>query len=226
MKFRSDSGFTLLEVLIAVFIFAIAVTTIFGSFRAVFGNIESVEKSTKDLNAVKLCFNRIISDISSIYLTFSPLYKPPDFDDEPDSYRFLGETSSIDGVTFSKLRFASYSHLPFERNPRKGVAEIVYYVQKNKDQGFILTRSDKLYPYEPFEENKNDPVLCENLLALNILYYDDEGNEHENWDSDSEEFGYATQRAIKIQIKAGDENDPVFLETMISIPVFREKKEK
>ena len=37
-----EGGFTLLEILIAIFIFSIIVTTIFGSYRAVFSTTEAI----------------------------------------------------------------------------------------------------------------------------------------------------------------------------------------
>ena len=41
------SGFTLIEIVIAIFIFAIVVTTIFGSYRSVFTDVEAMGKGTE-----------------------------------------------------------------------------------------------------------------------------------------------------------------------------------
>jgi len=224
-KYVSSDGFTLLEILVAVFIFAVTVSTIFGSFKAVLGNVNTIEEGTAQYEMAKHCLNRMVSDINSLYLTLPPIYSPPDFDDEPDPYRILGETDSIGSADFSKLRFTSRAHLPLENNTQNGIAQIVYYIQETADNRFVLRRSDTLYPYEPVKENQNDPILCENMVSLNFLYYDDEGTEHEFWDSDSEEFGYATPKAIKIKLKLGDEARALLLATMISLPVYREKKE-
>ena len=42
-------GFTLLEILIAIFIFAVVITTVFGSFNFVFGKIGMIEESQNNL---------------------------------------------------------------------------------------------------------------------------------------------------------------------------------
>jgi len=219
-----SGGFTLLEVLVAVFIFAIVVTTIFGSFNLVIGNAGEIEKNTNLYEIGKNCLNRIQSDIHSLFIPLVPLYTPPEFNEDPNPYRFFGEKTTIDGIDFPRLQFAADAHLPFEGNTRTGMARIVYYVQKDLSDQYVLRRSDTLFPNEYFEENPNDPVICDNLRELSFTYYNKEGETFDYWDSDSEEFGYASPRGLKIVLKTGNEDNPITLETMISIPVYREKK--
>lgn len=218
------NGFTLLEILVAVFILAIVMTTIFGSFNMVMGKADDINKNIDYYEMGNNCLNRIISDILALHITLRPLYRPPDFDDEPDLYRFFGEESTIDGIDFSKLQFTANAHLPLEGNTRMGVARIVYYVQKTSAELYVLRRADHLFPYGDFEENENDPVICDNVSAFSLIYYDESGGEFEYWDSDSDEFGFATPNAIKMMMNIGKPPDDIHLETMMTIPVKREKK--
>jgi len=222
---KYDAGFTLLEILIAIFIFAVIVTTLFGSYNLVFSNVKNIHEGMDVYEMAKNCLNRMILDLESVHVSRSSGYKPPEFDEAPDPYRIVGDSSYSGDRRFSKLRFTSLAHLPLEKHDRGGIAEIVYYVQADDARGYVLKRADTLYPYEPFEEKGIDPVLCEGVKSLSFTYYDHEGREHELWDSDSDEYGYATPRAIRIRLEVGDESSAKLFETMVTIPVSREKKE-
>jgi general secretion pathway protein J len=220
-----EKGMTLIEILVAIFIFAIAMTTIFGSFQTVIGQVGIIEEKTAAYEMGKTCLNQILADIGGVHLTPTQNFSPPDISDDPDRHRIVGETASMDGGNFSSIRFSADAHLPFEGSTETGVAQIVYYARQTKNKGVVLCRSDMLYPYTPVEENEKDPVLCKNLIGFKLLYYDEEGAEYESWDSDSDEFGYATPRAIQITLTFGVESEALVLETMAFLPVFREKKE-
>ena len=218
-----DAGFTLLEILMAIFIFAVIVTTLFGSYNLVFSNVKTVHEGMAVYEMARNCFNRMILDIESIHVSRSPGYTPPGFNEAPGLYRIGGDSSYSGDKRFSKLRFTSLAHIPLERHGRGGIAEIVYYVQADDTRGYVLKRADTLYPYEPFEAKGVDPVLCEGVKSLSFIYYDHEGREHELWDSDSEEFEYTTPRAIRIRLEVGDESSSQLFETMVAIPVYRAK---
>ena len=222
-------GFTLLEVLLAIFIFGIVMTTIFGSFNAIFGNAEEIDRDTIRYEMIKTTLDRITEDLSAIYLTPETLFVPSDInsDREPDPYRVFGDIRT-EGAPFAFLRFTADAHLVFSDSPRKGIARIFYYVQPMGSGHYVLKRSDALFPYGnmeeyDFEDNISDPVLCRNVLSFTAVYIDDEGTEYETWDSESDEFGYATPRAVKIRLKAGNAQRPVIGETLIFLPAFRKK---
>ncbi len=220
-----DIGFTLLEILIAIFIFSVIVTTIFASYNSVFSNSKTIDQGITTYEMAKNCLNRMAIDLKSIHVSLPPEYVHPDFDDPPDPFRIVGENFFIKSTSFSKVRFASLAHLPFGKNKYESIAEIIYYVQATDDGHFLLKRSDNLYLFQLFEENASDPVLCENIKTLTFKYYDQEGTEYDLWDSDAEEFGYATPRAIGIKLELGSGSDSKLFETMVTLPVRRRKKE-
>jgi general secretion pathway protein J len=220
-----DSGFTLLEILIAIFIFSIIVTTIFGSYNSVFTGAEAINQGVKSYEMARNCLNKMIFDLESIHLSLPPHYAPPDFNGPPDPYRIVGDTNNVQTIAFPKLRFTSTAHVSFGGKVESGIAEIVYYVQATDDGNYLLRRADNLYPYQPFEENASDPVLCENLKSLTFNYYDREGTEYDMWDSDAEDFGYATPAAIGIKLELTGGTDSLWFKTMVTLPVYRKKKE-
>jgi general secretion pathway protein J len=217
------SGFTLIEILIAILIFGILVTTLFGSFRAVFYNTEGLENDSKVFEMAKNCLHRMTLDLQAIHISRPPEYKLPGMNDAPNPYRFIGEVVYAGQSRFPRLRFASAAHIPFEKSGRDGIAEIVYYVQALKNGGFVLRRSDTLFPHKDFEENAGDPMLSEQVKSLTFTYFDAEGGEHESWDSESDRFRYATPVSISIRLEIGDESSFHTFETMIAFPAHRER---
>jgi general secretion pathway protein J len=214
-----------MEILLAFLILGIVVTTILASFNAVFSTTDTLNNSSRYYDMAKNCLNRMTLDLGALYVLQPPLYKPPKFDDPPDPYRIVGSTNEIGGTSFAAVRFASNAHIPLNKSIKRGVTEIVYYVQGRDDGQQVLRRGDHLYPYPPFEENSGDPVLSDHVKSLAFTYYDSEGSESEEWNSDSDEYGYATPAAIRIQLEIGDEYDSYDFETTVRFAVKREKIE-
>ena len=235
-KHLNSSAFTLLEIMIAIFIFAIIVTTIFGSFNYLYSNPESLKRDLKNYAMAKNCFNRMIADLESLKIAPAMFYKPPDMDSDPDPYRVQGDGYPANESGLGRLRFASMAHLPLGEDKREGVAEIIYYLQESDEEGagYLLRRADQLHPYEPFEEKSSDPLLCEGVKTLTFTYIDDEEEEHENWDSEEDSYKYATPRIIRIQLvlqtgakntEDEEEDNGLLFETQVKLPIWREGKE-
>lgn len=234
MKRERCRGFTLFEVLIAMFIFGVVVTTVFGSYRTVFSSVDALQERI-DLNeAATVCFNRLAADLRSAYVARGPAYEKPGFDDPPDPYRFVLAPVYEAGGNFPRLRFTSFAHLPMGAagaDRRTGIAEIVYYVESegnfgDAEEARVLKRGDRLPPYpEDFEAMDADPVLCEDVRSMEMILLDGEGEEHESWDSEATEQERATPRAVKVVLELGRENISLFFETVIEIPVYRDTVE-
>ncbi len=220
-----NSGFTLLELLIAIFLFSILTTTIFVSYRTLFVDTDDFESGITHYEMAQACLARITNDLRSIHVNLPPLYVKPGFDSPPGDYRVVGETDFPGESTFSRLRFTSTAHLAPGKSNQGGIAEIRYYVHRGDADQFILRRSDNLYPYPSFEESNNDPVLCENIKAFQFKFYDDSAVEHETWNSESEDFKYATPVAIGVELEIGDEHTSRFFKTRITLPINREPLE-
>jgi general secretion pathway protein J len=170
------------------------------------------------------CLKRMTLDLESVHVTQRPLYKPPELDQPPDPYRFVATASDTGGTGFAQnLRFTSRAHVGFEKSFREGIAEIIYYVKAGDDGHLTLKRADNLYPYPEFEEKGSDPALCKYVKSLSFKFYDKDGTEFDVWDSDSEEFGYATPKAIAIKLELSNKAVSHTFETMVFLPISREK---
>jgi general secretion pathway protein J len=218
-------GFTLMEVLVAITILAIVVTTILASFNSVFSTTEVLDENADLYAMAKNCMKRIVLDLESIHIAQRPIYKPPELDQPPDPYRIVAATEDIGGTGFAQIRFTSRAHLGLENSAREGIAEIIYYVQSRGDGHLALKRADHLYPYPDFEESGSDPVLSKYVKSLAFKFYDQEGLEYDVWDSDSDEFGYATPTAIAIRLELANKSATQTFETRVLLPLLREKTE-
>ena len=223
---QEQKGFTMLEIMIAIFIFAIVVTMLFSSHAVVLSSTGAIRERLDLVEMTKSCIDRMASDLGSIYLELPPAYSPPGFDAPPAPHRIVGDKTDVNTIDFSRIRFTSYAHLPFKQNPSPdGIAEIIYYVQEGGEGNIILRRADNLYPFEEFEEDENDPPLCEAIRSLSFTYYDEEGAEYDNWDSESPDFKYATPRAIGIALEIGDDSISQGYDTKVFFPIYRKERE-
>lgn len=218
-------GFTLLEIMVAIFIFALVIITVFGSFRAVFSSADAVGGDVAIFEAARTCLGRMATDLGDLHVSLYPRYKKPEFNDPKDPYRLVGDATEAAGSSFGRLRFASLAHLPFNRDPRQGVCRIVYYVHQRADESLVLRRADHLYPFPDFEESEDDPVLCENILALEFGYTDADDETSDRWDSESADTDYATPRSVEIRLTVGKPSRPMEFTTRILLHVHRQAVE-
>ena len=218
-------GFTLLEIMVAIFIFAVVITTVFGSFRTVFSSADAVGGDVAVYETARTCLGRMATDLAALQVTLYPRYSVPEFNEPEDPYRFVGDATDVAGASFGRLRFASLAHLPLNRDPRSGVCRVVYYVHPKDDDTLVLRRADHLYPFPEFEESVDDPVLCDNLLALEFGYWAADGEINTSWDSESTDNGHATPRAVEVRLTVGTPARPQIFTTRIPLYAFRESSQ-
>ncbi len=222
----SSVGFSMIEVLIAIFIFSIVISTIFGSFKAVFFNSDRLSKAMTLHEMASNSLAQISQDLYNFHTQLPPFYKKPDIDDDPNPYRIVGDDSDVGIREDSRLRFTSLNHISFRGDKRQGVSEIIYYLFPGKEDEIVLKRADNLYPYpEEFEPSQKDPTLCEQVRAFKLTYINHDDDEEDDWDSENDSFKYSTPKAIKIFLEVGDDNYSVKMQTMVALPLYREERE-
>ena len=178
----NQKGFTLLEILIAIFILVIVLSTVFGSYTGVLRIVRETESQAEIYQMARIAFERILEDLGSAFVHENKAAGPATSEDE--ALEFEGEDSEIEGNSADTLRFLSRSHLVLgEQDLPGGTAEISYYVGKDEDgEGLVLYRSDRPQTEVAAEEGGGGLPLCENLVSVDFTYYDAQGDEHDNWD--------------------------------------------
>ncbi len=216
------AGFTLVELMISVFILAIIVTTLFGAYRAVFSNAGTLEQFRTDFEMARNCLDRIIIDLTGIHVMLPPQYRHSNSDANADPYAVVGDQVTEGRENFSRLKFASVSHVPSRRDFPQGVAEIVYQVKNDVRNGFVLKRSDRLFRDESLDSDRDDPALCFHVRGFKLTYYDHTGQEFDAWDSESDACKHATPSAVGIRLEIGDSENTQIYQTRVHLPVIRE----
>jgi general secretion pathway protein J len=217
-------GFTLLEILIAMFIFAVVLSTIYTSYTGTFRIVDETESQADIYAMARVALERMQEDLESVYIPLKG-EKSPELDEgqaADEEGAFVGEDNEIEGRSTDSLRFISRAHLVFSEEA-SGTAEIAYYVEEdNEGEGFILYRTDTPASEEKSEEGTGGLVLCDSLVSVNFTYHDDDGEVYENWDSTSDEFRDRIPRMVSIKLEFKNSADPEapfkFL-TRVALPV-------
>ena len=205
-------GFTLLEVLIAMFIFAVILSTIYVAYTGTFRNIEETESQADLYQMARIVLERMTEDLESAYIVAQT--KDAKEEESPEANqttRFVGTMAEVEGRRLDTLRFASKAHIVFNGGePYPGTAEIVYYVRENSGEvgGFTLYRTDRANFERGEEDATSGWILCDHLYAIRFTYYDQEGSAYDNWDSTEESFKDKVPSEISILLELANETNP------------------
>jgi general secretion pathway protein J len=159
-----SNGFTLLEVLLALTILAVVMTTIYSSFSTVGRNIESAGEVRDGTDRARTLIARLTNDIANAYIggvsgTF--LYGKKS-ETEQDKQRF----DSIYLTTLTNWRKPE--------SPEMELWEVGYFFQERPDgKGRMLMRKEKreLSTDVPRMEGGVDYELTDAIQALQFRYY-------------------------------------------------------
>lgn len=223
---RHKRGFTLLEILIALSIFAIVISTIFASYTGTFRIINETESQADIYGMARIALERIQEDLESTYFFFRESEDSKQGTAGP-SYQFVGEHTEIQGRSADTLSFVSRAHLVFSgEDEYSGAAAIAYYVRKTDEkESLSLYRSDTPYFLEPPEQGTGGLILCDGLLSVSFTYYDADGVPYDNWDSTSEEFKDRLPVMVSVLLEfmnKADPETPFKFMTGIAIPMAKE----
>ena len=209
---QSHKGFTLLEVLIAMFIFAVVLSTLYVAYTGTFRNIEETESQADLYQMARIVLERMTEDLESVYMASQPKETTEEETVEEDqSTRFVGTMTEIEGRREDTLRFASKAHIVFNGGePYPGTAEIVYYVRENNEDqgGYTLYRTDRANFEQSGEETTGGWILCDHLYAIQFTYYDEEGGAYDNWDSTDEAFKDRLPSGVSILLELANKTNP------------------
>jgi general secretion pathway protein J len=207
----NPSGFTLVEILIAIFIFAVVLTTIYTSYTGTFRVVDETESQAEIYRMARIALERMLEDLESVYIPKNPETESPEEGHRP-SFQFVGEDEEIKGRSADTLRFISRAHINLsgqEQDP--GTTEISYYVKENDEgEDLVLYRSDVPRFEEAFfpEEDTGGLVLCERLVSVNFTYYEENGEVRESWDSASDALRDKIPKMVSISLEFVNSSDP------------------
>lgn len=224
----SERGFTLVEVLVAMAIFSLVLLAVFSSFDAFMASSRIIQNRQASGLAAEPGLKVMRADLMQVFATQVPQYRKPDLrgdpDDPQDKFRFYAGQTSAGGKQFSTLSFTSLSPIQFTcplLGQESGVTRITYYVHAHNDR-LDLFRADRPLFLDGDKMKTmpcTDPVLIRDIHSFDLAFHDAEEDEHSDWDSEEESFGYALPARVAIRIRLkGDTQD---METVVLIPITR-----
>jgi len=220
-------GFTLVELLIAVMILAMVLTTLYAAYTGTFRTALATEEDDALHGMARAMFLRLIRDLGGLVPHNGTMV-------------FIAQPAEEAGGGFLRLAFRSSAHLAFSsEDVAGGAALIVYEVRPDKkNEGvFDLLRGDG-FPEEKVstaggdlplageeaEAARSTFVLCTDVHSLTYTFYDDEGQEYETWDSVN---GPETQRKrapamilVTLDLAGPSRREaPLRFQTRINLPI-------
>lgn len=213
VHYHYSRGFTLLEILIAIFILGVVLSTIYAAYSGTLTVIKELDDDSRAYQMARVTLDRMNRDLSSLQ-RFGNVFV------------LQSAKSRIGNHEFGSLFFWSAAHLAFEEGgPSSPPASIAYFVKEDKDGGFSLWRSD-VAGAKPSTERKTGSglIICQNLQAINLKFYDESGRDYDSWDtaSSSESQKGKPPQLIQIELilaNAKDAEKPYKFVTKVFLPV-------
>jgi general secretion pathway protein J len=231
MGFKDRAGFTLLEILLAMVIFAVVLSTLYAAYTGTFRNMDETESQADIYRMARISLERITEDLESAYIP--PLAVTPEPGvEELQPAPFVGEDVQISDRSADTLLFFSRAHLVFDEEEVNTTNGRISYDVRESEEGedvFVLYRSDTPGFEEGPEQGTDGLILCEGLHAVDFTYYDDEGNGYDRWDSANGEFKDKLPVMVSIVLEFVDKGNPEaplkFVSSVV-LPMAREGYEK
>jgi prepilin-type N-terminal cleavage/methylation domain-containing protein len=222
-------GFTLLEVIVAIAIFAAIVSVLYPSYTGTFQNIEYTESEAEIYQMARIALERITNDIKAAYLPLEVTDKENE-DESKNKKGFFAEDEEINGRRSDSLRFFCGSHLTFRDDENPGNAFISYYIKEMEEgEGFLLYRSDTYEFDELPEEGTNGLIPCDKLYSLEFSYMDEKWDFHDNWDSSDDVFKNKLPLMVSVKMEFQNGADPesvIEFMTSVSLPMASNRYDK
>ncbi len=219
MYLNDNSGFTLLEILIAIFIFAIVITAVFGANITTNRVIDSTDSQAEINMKARIAMERITDDLAGIY--------------NGEGGILQGRKLEVAKKGGDLLRFVSTAHVAFTKDePPVGLAVIKYSVFEDpKTKLLKLYRLD--IPYRPgyleqeYSEQKGY-LLADGLSAVRLRYFDQNGNEEDDWLSkrDSEQATEENDMPVMIVVTLRfgmEKRNTLYFKTAVALPFGKKK---
>ena len=216
---QNNKGFTLLEILLAFFIFSIIFVTIYASYSGSFRTINLTESRMEIYRKAAIALERISEDLQASYIS----NLPPNSYGEPTKYtQFLGQDTDINGKDADTMSF--FSRIPplFSDEVKRATGQLISYnvIEGSGEEELVLLRSESPEFIDESDE-RGGMNLCDGLQAITFTYFDADGEPHENWDSDSEEFEGALPIMVSVSfefLNAENPDAPLTFMTSITLP--------
>ena len=221
MTRKKEGGFTLIEILIAILILGMVLSTAYVSYTGSFRIIRASESDSEIYNMGRTTMERMMRDLGAIVP-----YR--------GRYEMKARRNDRGREGFAALSFTAAVNLALgEKDGSPGVSTVEYFMADDRERdGLVLLRADER---RREKEGGAGPgqgvVLCDRVHSVDFRFFDAAGRGHETWDSASDADAQQKNRAptaIDIELKlvnSGDPAHPHTFMTRVYLPVSRVERE-
>ena len=163
-------GFTLLEILLAIFILGIIVSTIYGAYSGTFSIVDRTTKEAEIYAMARIALERIVEDLESMYI---PDGEPGE--KEEGYYGFITRRGQAGDKTFTNLVFTSKAHISFGETSMEDTISRGYILEDAMPLPSPFSEASKEDTIAFSKESKLEYDWSEDMIAR-ITYYVKEGD--------------------------------------------------
>jgi prepilin-type N-terminal cleavage/methylation domain-containing protein len=164
-RISKNYGFTLIEIIIVIFILGIVLASTLGTFTGIISSSRQVEKRAELHQIGRALMDLISTDIRCIF----------SLPGEEEGLFFLGEEESIEGESMSKMDFVTANSLTMGTQKNPFLSEVGYRVKKDQDrEEYSLWRRSQSPPGHPYAEGGREVPICRNLESFRLEFISDD----------------------------------------------------
>ena len=151
MRLESHGGFTLAEILIAIFILSIVMAAVLGTFTGVISSAREAETRSELYQTGRSLMDLITTDIRCLFPQTTAGGKR----------FFRGEPRSVEGEETSVVSFVTTNALTMGKARNPFLTEVTYALRKDPDgPGTVLWRRTESPALPPYDEGGKEIPIC------------------------------------------------------------------
>lgn len=190
-------GMTLIEAMVAIAIFAIVATMVFGGFSQTMRNKRRVEEQSDRAHVIRVAMERMVREMQSAFVS---LHVNPNAQLASMRTAFHGRREGRG----SRLDFTSFSHRRLYRDAHESDQnELAYFMTRHPEEPSqqVLARREQRRIDDDPEHGGQTAILIEDVEEFELSYYDNQAQQWvDSWDASQ---GATTNRLpyqVRIQI--------------------------
>jgi type II secretion system protein J len=192
------SGFTLLEVLIALSILALVFSGLYSAYNETLETTAIVENGKDVEQVARLTLGQMVDDFKCLY------YHESEGNQKDSPYRFVTGALETEGEVGKVIEFASTAHLGLDEHyPSRRINRVCYLLEKQGETGPHYRLIRREYPFVGLqgEGQEIDFELADGVEEVIFTFVDAEGREAAQWDSSLPENSGKFPRLVRIGLR-------------------------
>jgi len=165
---RTENGFTLIEILVALFIVALVVTLSYETFNGVLRSTRQVDELSELDQMVRVSMGTMVNELKSAY------WRPPGDNADATPYVFIGQDNENAENPSDTIRFTMLSHARAKEGGSDPSVSILEYelIPVPQAETAVLMHTEETNYLSLSENTLERFELAEQVVGLNFRYYD------------------------------------------------------